>query len=293
MPAPAMSARSDPGRGGAAPSQPWTPDRGYALILAPPCVFLLLFFLWPLLTVVVRGTWGQYVEVFSRPTYVKVLFYTLQVAASTTVLCLLISYPVAAVVARLRGSLLHLCLAMILLPFWTSTVIRTYAWMVLFQRKGVLNGALINLGLIEQPLELMHNSIGVHIGMVHVLLPFMILPLLSSLRTIDPTYMRAAEVLGANPIRAFLHVYLPLSMPDITAGVALVFISALGFFVTPALLGSERDMMIAILIEQQVNITVNWELASALATLLLAVTVALYLLYERLARAGGSAGAWS
>ena len=112
----------------------------------------------------------------------------------------------------------------------------------------------------------MHNFIGVQIGMVHVLLPFMILPLLSTLRSIDPVYMRAAGVLGANPFRAFLHVYLPLSMPGISAGVMLVFITALGFFITPALLGSERQMMIAMLIEQQVSVTVNWPLASALAT---------------------------
>ena len=121
----------------------------------------------------------------------------------------------------------------------------------------------------------MHNNIGVHIGMVHIMLPFMLLPLISAFRNIDPSFMRAAGVLGANPIRAFWHVYLPLSMPGVSAGVALVFITSLGFYITPALLGGAQNMMVAVLIEQQVSITVNWELASALATLLLLLTVRL------------------
>ncbi|CAN5279880.1 ABC transporter permease [soil metagenome] len=266
----------------------WTASRGYWVMLAVPLLLLGVFFVWPIAAVIMRSftdpalTIENYVEIFSRPAYIKVLRNTLEVAGTVTVLCLIISYPVAAIVASLKGSLLNLCFALILIPFWTSTVIRTYAWMVLFQRKGVLNSALQYAGIIDEPLELMHNFIGVQIGMVHVLLPFMILPLLATLRTIDPVYMRAAGVLGANPIRAFLNVYLPLSMPGISAGVMLVFITALGFFVTPALLGSERQMMIAMLIEQQVSITVNWPLASALATLLLVVTISLYLLYEHL-----------
>jgi ABC-type spermidine/putrescine transport system permease subunit I len=162
--------------------------------------------------------------------------------------------------------------------------------MVLFQRKGVLNGLLLNLDLIDKPLRLMHNSIGVHIGMVHVLLPFMILPLLSALRNIDPNYMKAASVLGANPVRAFLKIYLPLSMPGVSAGCALVFITALGFYITPALLGGPRNMFIAVLIEQQVSVVVNWGVATALASILLVVTVGLYLGYERVAHRMGAGG---
>ena len=259
-------------------------------MLVLPCLLLAVFFVWPMVMVFLRSftdpalTLDNYAEIFSRPAYLRVLWNTLVVAFTVTILCLAISYPVAAVIAGFKGGLLNLCFALILIPFWTSTVIRTYAWMVLFQRKGVLNGFLLDIGLIDKPLELMRNFIGVQIGMVHVLLPFMILPLLSNLRSIDPVYMRAAGVLGANPIRAFLHVYLPLSMPGISAGVMLVFINALGFFITPALLGSERQMMIAMLIEQQVSVTVNWPLASALSTMLLLVTVGIYLAYERLQR---------
>lgn len=263
-------------------------------MLAVPLVLLGVFFFWPLMLVVLRSftdpvlNLESYREIFSRPAYLVVLQNTLKVAATVTALCLVISYPVAAVVAGLQGRWLSICFALILIPFWTSTVIRTYAWMVLFQRKGVLNGFLQQIGLIDQPLSLMHNFVGVQIGMVHILLPFMILPLIASLRSINPIYMRAAGVLGANPIKAFLYVYLPLSMPGISAGVLLVFITALGFFITPALLGSEREMMIAMLIEQQVSITVNWPLASALATLLLVLTIALYFLYENVqSRFGG------
>lgn len=282
--------------GATAQTRPWTSRNGYLVMLAMPVALLALFFVWPMVGVFIRSftdptlTIANYVEVFQRPAFLRVFWNTLVVAGSVTLVCLLISYPVAAVVAGFRGGLLNLCFALILIPFWTSTVIRTYAWMVLFQRKGVLNGFLQQMGIIDQPLELMRNFIGVQIGMVHILLPFMILPLLSTLRNIDPVYMRAAGVLGANPIRSFLHVYLPLSMPGISAGVMLVFINALGFFITPALLGSERQMMIAMLIEQQVSVTLNWPLASALSTILLFATIGLYLLYERIQRRA-SAGA--
>ena len=136
----------------------------------------------------------------------------------------------------------------------------------------------------------MYNNLGVHIGMVQVLLPFMILPLLSAMRSIDQTKLRAAEILGANPIRVFLHVYLPLSMPGVSAGVLLVFITAAGFYVTPALLGGDRNAMVAVLIEQHVTRTLNWPLASALATILLLISVALYLIYERVSRRAGGLG---
>lgn len=274
----------------------WSPARGYFVILLAPTLFLAVFFLWPMAAVVGRsfGSEGSifefYQTVFERSSYIKVLLYTLQVATTVTSLCLLIAYPVAALIARLRGGWLQISFALILVPFWTSTVIRTYAWMVLFQRKGMVNGLLIDLGFIDAPLRLMHNNIGVHIGMVHIMLPFMLLPLISAFRNIDASYMRAAGVLGANPLRSFWHVYLPLSMPGVSAGVALVFITSLGFYITPALLGGARNMMVAVLIEQQVSITVNWELASALASLLLIVTAGLYILYDRLSRHAGGGG---
>jgi putative spermidine/putrescine transport system permease protein/mannopine transport system permease protein len=261
-----------------------------------PCAFLGVFFLWPLVVVAQRAffepTFGlqAFTTIFSRSYYTNVLSYTVRVAVSVTLLCLLIGYPVATVVARARGRLLHLCLALILIPFWTSVVIRAYAWLVLFQRRGVINRILMDFGLVQAPLPLMHNDVGVQIGMVQVLLPFMILPLLSAFRNMDTTLLRAAEVLGAGPVRVFIHVYVPLSMPGVSAGVVLVFITALGFFVTPALLGGEKNMTVAVLIQWEVQRLLNWPVASALATLLLVLTIAFYLVYERFARRAGAAG---
>jgi putative spermidine/putrescine transport system permease protein len=233
---------------------------------------------------------GNYARIFDTTTYLRVIANTMMLAATVALLTLVLAYPVAWMVSSARGNTLYFFLALILIPFWTSVVIRTFAWMVLFQRRGIVNNFLVSTGLIEQPLRLMHNSIGVHIGMVHILLPFMVLPLLSSMRSIDPTIMRAASVLGANPLRQFVHVYLPLTMPGVSAGILLVFISALGFFITPALLGGPQNMTIAVLIEQQTSRLLDWPMASALASLLLVATALLYLLYDRITRHLGAAG---
>jgi ABC-type spermidine/putrescine transport system permease subunit I len=277
-------------------ARPWTPARGYALLLIAPAAVLAVFFIWPLAAVVIRSIiepvvgLGNYARIFETSTYVRVIANTMMLAGTVSMLTLILAYPVAWMVSGARGSVLYLCLALILIPFWTSVVIRTFAWMVLFQRRGVLNSLLLSSGLIDQPLRLMHNSIGVHIGMVHILLPFMILPLLSCMRGIDPTIMRAASVLGANPMRQFIDVYLPLTMPGVSAGLLLVFISALGFFITPALLGGPENMTIAVLIEQQTSRLLDWPMASALATLVLASTALLYLVYDRISRHLGAAG---
>ena len=274
----------------------WTPTRGYLVILLPPCLFLALFFLWPLVTVIGRGFLepepglANYAKILSSSAHKNVLLYTFEVSASVTILCLLISYPLAYVISRARGGWLNLCIALVLIPFWTSVVIRTYAWIALFQRRGMINDLLLQFGVIDSPVRFMYNNLGVHIGMVQVLLPFMILPLVSAMRGIDRTKLRAAEVLGANPIRVFLHVYLPLSMPGVSAGVLLVFITAAGFYVTPALLGGDRNAMIAVLIEQHVTRTLNWPLASALASLLLVISVCLFLVYQRVIRRAGGLG---
>ena len=274
----------------------WSPTTGYLILLMIPLLMLAAFFVWPLLVVISRSFTDpelglqNYQLIFARESYFRVILYTVQISTTVTLICLFLSYPVAVVISAARGSWLLLALALVLVPFWTSAVIRTYAWMVLFQRTGVLNSVLISQGYIDSPLRLMNNSIGVHIGMVHVLLPFMILPLMSSLRSINPIYMRAAGVLGASPVKSFFHVYLPLSMPGVSAGCALVFITAIGFYITPALLGGPRNMMVAVLIEQQVSVTANWGVASALAAILLIVTVALYYAYNRIVQRVGAGG---
>lgn len=278
-------------------SRPWNPERGNALMLLPPALLLLAFFILPLATVVLQSFAGpepglaQYAQIISQTSTLSVLVYTFQTAALVTLSTLVLSYPVAYFVSRAKGNVFNICIGLILIPFWTSTVIRTYAWMVILQRRGILNEVLMDWGWISSPLRLMSNGVGMQIAMIHIMLPFMILPLFSTMRGIDGNLLRAAAVMGANPFRQFVSVYLPLSVPGISAGSVLVFISSLGFYITPALLGGQRTM-VAVLIEQQASRLLNWPLASALATVLLGVTCVLFALYERAMRyAGGGKGA--
>lgn len=275
--------------------QPWLISRRYAWLLAAPALFLLVFFLWPLIRVVVRGfvdpSFGltNYRQILASPVHLKVLWNTVTTAAIVTVLCLLIAYPVAFAMARAKGARLQIMAAFVIVPLWTSVVIRSYAWMVVFQRRGVLNDALSALGVVSEPVRFLPGAFALNVGMVHIMLPFMILPLLANMRAIDGSLLRVAEVMGANPLQSFLRVFLPLSLPGISAGGLLVFMMSLGFYITPALLGGPQHMMAAVLIEQQANGLLNWGLASALSTVLLAVTIAIYLVYVRVT--GGSRAA--
>jgi ABC-type spermidine/putrescine transport system permease subunit I len=270
--------------------RPWTLGRGYLPLLPLPCGFLAVFFIWPLLRVVLRSVleprpgFANYDKVLFSGPYLQILFYTLEIAALVTAICLLVAYPVAALIARMQGLTLRLMTGLIIASLWTSAVIRSYAWMILFQRYGIVNQALIALGLADAPVRILQTTAAVAIGMVHILLPFMLLPLITTMRRIDPTLLRAGRILGAGPVRLFLRVYLPLSRPGVNAGVALVFITSLGFFITPSLLGGGRTTMAAMIIEQEADTYLDWPLASAIATILLVLTLAIYLAYGRLAR---------
>jgi ABC-type spermidine/putrescine transport system permease subunit I len=169
----------------------------------------------------------------------------------------------------------------VLVPFWTSILVRSYAWMVLLGKEGPLNQALVALGIVDQPVQLLNTRFAVYIGMVHVLLPFMILPLYAVMRGIDRSLLRAAENLGARPSQVFRQVFLPLSLPGVAAGCLLVFILALGFYITPALLGGQRDVMISMLIQQQVT-QLKWGVASALAVVLLVLSLGIYVAFTRI-----------
>jgi ABC-type spermidine/putrescine transport system permease subunit I len=169
----------------------------------------------------------------------------------------------------------------VLLPFWTSVLVRSYAWMVLLGRHGLVNEALLSTSLIATPLRLLNTPIAVHIAMIHILLPYMILPIASSLRQIDPALPRAAAGLGASPWRTFIQVVLPLSMPGVAAGTLLVFVLSLGFYITPALVGGPHDMMLSMLIAQQVDL-INWPYAACLSATLLAATLAILAMAQRL-----------
>jgi putative spermidine/putrescine transport system permease protein len=214
--------------------------------------------------------------------YRTVMARTFWIAAVVTLACLILGYPLAYRLATLPEGTANLLLILVLLPFWTSLLVRTAAWIVLLQREGPVNETLQALGLIAEPLRLVYARPGVYVAMTHVLLPFMVLPLYAVMRGIPPAYGRAALSLGATPWTAFRRVFLPLSMPGVGAGCLLVFILALGYYITPALVGGAADQMISSFVAFFTLQTVNWGMAAALGTVLLAATVALYLVYARL-----------
>jgi len=190
----------------------------------------------------------------------------------------------AYVLATVRPRLARWLTIIVVLPFLTSIIVRTYAWMVLLGRNGVVNQYLVAAGLTPAPLPLLYNQAGVVIGMTYVLLPFMVLTLASVMQGIDPAFLRAAHSLGASRLQAFRRVFLPLSIPGVAGGALLVFILSLGFYITPALMGGPSDVMIAMLIEREVEFTLNWSFASALGSILLVLTLAAFVVYYRLMR---------
>ncbi len=213
--------------------------------------------------------------------YVSIITRTVYISISVTILCLLLGFPVAYYMAISKPRTRNLLMIMLLLVFWTSLLVRTLSWILVLQNNGVVNGLLMSSGIISQPLELVFNRIGVYIAMTHVLLPFMVLPLYSVMRSIPPDYVRAATSLGAKPITAFIQVYLPQTLPGIGAGALMVFIQALGYYITPALVGGPRDQMVSFFVAFFVNERVNWSMASSLGVTLLILTGSLYLIFGR------------
>jgi putative spermidine/putrescine transport system permease protein len=214
--------------------------------------------------------------------YVSILLRTFWIGFVVTVLCLLLGYPLAYKLASLPTGFANLLMILVLLPFWTSLLVRTGAWVVLLQREGPINGLLQALDLTDQPLQLVYNRFGVYVAMTHILLPFMVLPLYSVMRGIPPEYMRAAASLGARPLRAFARVYLPQTVPGIGAGCLLVFILAIGYYITPALVGGANDQMVSYFVAFFTNQTINWGMAAALGGVLLIATLMLFGVYARL-----------
>jgi len=217
-----------------------------------------------------------------RAIYLGVLGRTLRISVTVTLLCLLLAFPLAYMMATRPARIANPLMILVLLPFWTSLLVRTTAWMVLLQKEGLVNEVLVALHLADAPLRLIYNSFGVHVAMTHVLLPFMILPLYSTMKAIRPHFMRAALSLGAPPPVAFLRVYLPQCLPGIGAGCLLVFILAIGYYITPALVGGAADQMLSYFIAFYTTESVNWGMASALGVVLLVTTAALYAVYHRL-----------
>ncbi|NUX56612.1 ABC transporter permease [Paraburkholderia youngii] len=258
-----------------------------ARLVAPAFLLLVIFFLLPVLSLLLRSilepTPGlqNYAQLVGSTTYLRVFGNTFLVATVVTAVTLAIGFPTAWLLAVAPRKLSSVLLAILLLSMWTNLLARTFAWMVLLQGTGPINRALMALGLIHEPLTLVNNLIGVTVGMTYIMLPFLVMPLHATLRGIDPSTLRAAAVCGASRWQAFWRILVPLAMPGIASGALMVFVMALGYFVTPALLGGPSYMMLAELIAQLVQELLNWGLAGAAAFVLLAVTLALYALQLR------------
>ena len=214
-----------------------------------------------------------------------IMIRTFVTAALVTLACILIGLPYAMVAASVEGWRRQILLGAVLLPLWTSLLVRTAAWYIVLQDNGLINAALKGLGLTSTPIPLMFNRLGVIIAMTHVLLPFMVLPIFSVLIAIPRNLMPAAASLGAHPLRAFLHVLLPLSMRGVVSGALLVFMAALGYYITPALIGGANDQMISSVIAYYATAAANWGMAGAIGLVLLAMTILLYAVYIRLTAA--------
>lgn len=248
----------------------------------PAVVLLGLLFLAPLGRLVALSlnapeiNLDEYQTLFSSPLYAKVLVRTFRISILVALGCLFFGYPIAYLLAESRARVRQIVALMVLLPFWTSVLVRNYAWVYLLQRRGALNELLIGSGLIIEPLPLMFNEVGVIIGMSNALLPFMVLPIYVAIQAQDRALFEAAESLGATPSRSFLAVTLPLSMPGVYAGSLFVFATALGFFITPALLGGGKVLVAATYITQEVEQLLNWPAAAA-ASIILLVAVLLFI----------------
>src|SRR5689334_11956992 len=284
----------------------WT---GQRLVIAVPYLWLLVFFLIPFLIVLkisfaefsplsrppyepvfrwleegavqIKLLIGSYDYLLHEPLYVSSWIYSIKVAFFSTLLCLMLGYPMAYAISRATPTYRNVFLLLIILPFWTSFLLRVYAWIGLLKTDGVINNVLEFLGIINEPLAMMNTSFAVYIGIVYSYLPFMILPLYSNLEKHDNTLLEAAQDLGAGPIKSFMRVTLPLSFPGIVAGSLLVFIPAVGEYVIPSLLGRTDQLMVAKLLSDEFFLNRDWPKASAVAIAMLLLLVVPIMIFQR------------
>jgi putative spermidine/putrescine transport system permease protein len=256
-------------------------------LIAPALAFIAVFFLFPLLLMVIRSLTdpspANYLRFLETPVYPWSLFLTLWMSFVVTLTCLVLGYPYAYALYRAGPTLKSALWLVILLPFWSSLLVRTYAWTILLRDTGVINWTLQYLGLVDQPLALLGNRFAVIVGMTHVLLPFMVLPISASMRRVDPNLLSAAASLGAAPLAVFRRVFLPLTLPGIVAGSIFAFVSAVGFYVTPAVLGG-RTAFFSLLIVAHINRLLEFGFGSTLGVVLLAVVLLMVAVGARLLR---------
>jgi putative spermidine/putrescine transport system permease protein len=264
-------------------------EQALMFLLASPAVLVIL----ALVVIPVGWLMGQsfydngftlenYRRIFAEEIYWRSFGLTFRIALMVSVLTLILGYPVAYAAAHARWPWDVLILTFVILPFWTSVLVRAYAWLVLLQRTGVTNQVLERFGLIAEPLALVHNELGTVIATVHILLPFMVLPLYSTMQKIPRELMLAGASLGGGPLHTFLRVFLPLSLPGVVAGLTLVFVLTLGFYITPELLGGGRTIMISMVVSRNVELYNQWGAASAVGVVLLLCVLAIFALVGRI-----------
>jgi putative spermidine/putrescine transport system permease protein len=259
------------------------------LLGAPLLIYMLAFYAIPVCTMLAQSlyakgwTFAVFAQLLAGHVFWRVVEITGNISVVVTLCCLALAYPVAYALARQPRAVANLLIILVLIPFWTSILVRTYAWMVLLGRNGIINNALLALHLIPRPLAMLNTRFAVYVAMVHVLLPFMVLPIYATLSGLDWRLIQAAQGLGARPFAVIRQVLLPLSLPGIAAGCILVFTLAIGFYITPALVGGPGDVMISMMIGDQVGL-LNWPLAAAMAVVLLAVVLAIFVLFTRVLR---------
>jgi putative spermidine/putrescine transport system permease protein len=257
------------------------------MLLIPILLFYGPFYIYPLFKLMSLSvfdpdfTLRHFRHFFVNPAYLKVLINTISMSLTVTLLCLFLGYPTAYFLANINSRAANLLMIAVILPYFTSIMVRTFSWIILLGREGIVNKLLLSGGLIQDPIKMIFNGFGVHVGMVHFLLPYAILIIHSVMKNIDSNLMRSSESLGASRIQTFLFIYFPLTLPGVVGGGILIFIIALGFFVTPALLGGLNETMLAQFIEIQVHETVNWGFASTLALVLLVTTMFIFLISSR------------
>ena len=283
--------------------RPFTPRSGrraraglsinrWAILALPAIAFLVAFFVVPLVIIAQRSVTdfprptqdllSNYARFFAAEANLRVLANTFWIAAISTITCLAIGYPYAYLMNIVRPRIAGLLLILVLVPFWSSLLVRTYAWEVILRDTGIINSFLLDNGIVREPIPLIRTTLGVILGMSQILLPFMVLPIYTVMRRIDPEFTKAAANLGARPVAAFLRVFLPLSLPGVLAGALLVFVLALGFYITPALLGGPKDTMISQFVANAVQRgNLDWGLGSAMAMILMGLTLVILFVASR------------
>ena len=263
----------------------WPKGLSYAL---PLLILMIIAFNMPLFLILMRSffnpkpTLEHYVYLIENPVYLEILGSTFRIAIIVTILAILLGYPLAYWMTRLSRKFQLLIVTVVVMSFLVSILIRTYAWIVILGNNGIVNRTLIELGVTGSPLQLIYNNMGVTLGTINVLLPFMVLPLYAAMLKFDHRLIQAASSLGSTPLTAFFKIYFPLTLPSLLSSSILVFILTLGFFITPAILGGGQVQMIATILDTLINRLADWELASAISTILLATTLVLYAIYRKM-----------